>query len=150
MTPAAAHEASSPGRVLVVEDEPELVDLTRMVLEIGGYEIESVLTGEEALRAIEESEPDVVLLDIRLPGISGWDVLEALAEQGRHIRVIPVSAHTSQSSFERALRMGCPAYVTKPFRTDHLLDVVERAMREPPPLVRPVDTSAHGEGEGEG
>src|SRR5688500_8993143 len=111
---AAARKESRTARVLVIEDDPELETLTRMILEMAGHEIESVRTGEDAIDALEASIPDVVLLDIRLPGISGWDVLDHLAQRSMAVRVIPVSAHTSPASLERALRMGCVSYVTKP------------------------------------
>jgi CheY-like chemotaxis protein len=125
------------GTVLVIDDEPDIVDLARMMLEAAGYSVISALSGEEGLEMIERHDPDLVLLDIRLPGISGWEVLDRLASSQRRARVIPISAHTSGHSLRRALRMGCLAYVTKPFRSIELLRAVNDGMRRPPPQINP-------------
>jgi CheY-like chemotaxis protein len=116
---------------LIVEDESDLRLMTRMILESRpGYSVLEAENGEEALAVIDRSPVDVVLLDIRLPDMEGWDVLARLGEQGRFpgLPVVMVSAHSTPSTAERAIREGVGAYVTKPFTSEELFDAIERAV----------------------
>lgn len=116
---------------LIVEDETDLRLMTRMILESRpGYDVLEAETGQEALAVLERSDVDVLLLDIRLPDMEGWDILQRLTEQGRFpaLPVVMVSAHSTPSTAERALREGVRAYVTKPFTSDELFDAIARAV----------------------
>jgi CheY-like chemotaxis protein len=113
-------------RVLVVDDEPDLRLLVRLSLEMYGYAITEAGSGEEALETIHGDPPDIVLLDIKLPGIDGWEVLRRLRENANgRPRVIMLSAHASDATSQRALEAGCVAYVAKPFQPDDLIDAIE-------------------------
>lgn len=116
------------GIVLIVDDEPDVLLLLRVNLEAAGYHTVLAADGEMALARIDESIPDVVLLDIMMPVMDGWGVLRALSERENAPRVIVVSAKSSDRDIVRALTSGALDYVTKPFDPDDLVDVVGRAV----------------------
>lgn len=72
---------------MVVDNEPDIVDLTRTVLEIGGYEVVPGMSGKECLRLLDKEKVDLVLLDIMIPGMSGWDVFNKINKKSPEIRV---------------------------------------------------------------
>ena len=116
---------------LIVEDEGDLRLMTRMILESRpGYDVLEAENGAEALAVLDRSQIDLILLDIRLPDMEGWDILDRLTEQGRfpELPVVMVSAHSTPSTAERALREGVRAYVTKPFTSEELFDAIARAL----------------------
>jgi CheY-like chemotaxis protein len=116
--------------VLVVDDEPDIVLMVRTILELEGDSVIEAGTGEQALEVLEREEPDVVLLDIRLPGVDGWAVLERLRESGRldGLPVLMVSAHSTPSTYQRAEEEGSSGYLTKPFTSDELLSKLEQVV----------------------
>jgi CheY-like chemotaxis protein len=81
--------------VLIVDDEPDIVILLRLALEAAGYSTVEATDGREALEVIRDAHPDVVLLDVMMPGMDGWSTLEHLGETGEHPRVIMVTAPTT-------------------------------------------------------
>ena len=119
-------------KALIVEDETDLRLMTRMILESRpGYDVLEAESGEEALAMLDQqSDVDLVLLDIRLPDMEGWDILQRLTEQGRFpdLPVVMVSAHSTPSTAERAIREGVKAYVTKPFTSEELFEAIRRAL----------------------
>ena len=122
----------TPPRVLVVEDEADIVMLTKLFLEPDGYDVSDVRSASAALEAIEREEPDLVLLDLGLPGMDGRDLLRLLAERGTlpRLRVVVVSAHASQATVESAMALGCRGYVYKPFGGADLRKAVAAALAE--------------------
>jgi len=104
-------------RVLVVEDEADLLFTITLGLELAGYDVLKASSGEEALAAIGEDTPDAVLLDLRLPGIDGWEVLRRLGASGRipGLPVVLLSAQVDAATADRAAELGCDAYLAKPF-----------------------------------
>jgi DNA-binding response OmpR family regulator len=117
-------------KVLIVDDEPDVLLLLRVNLEAAGYQTVLAADGETALMKIDESQPDVVLLDIMMPVMDGWGVLRALAERDRAPRVVVVSAKSSDRDIVRALTSGALDYVTKPFDPDDLVEIVARTVNE--------------------
>jgi len=117
-------------KVLIVDDEPDVLLLLRVNLEAAGYQTVLAADGETALIKIDESDPDVVLLDIMMPVMDGWGVLRALSERDNAPRVVVVSAKSSDRDIVRALTSGALDYVTKPFDPDDLVDVVARTVNE--------------------
>jgi CheY-like chemotaxis protein len=113
--------------VLVVDDEPDIALICRLALSLAGYDVEERGTGREALDYLADTTPDVVLLDLRLPDLSGWEVLDKLRENGRldDLRVIVFSAHASAGRSARDA--GCFAFMPKPFTPDDLVANVEAA-----------------------
>jgi len=119
-------------KVHIVDDEPDVLLLLRVNLEAAGYQTVLAADGETALTKIDESVPDVVLLDIMMPVMDGWGVLRALSERADAPRVVVVSAKSSDRDIVRALTSGALDYVTKPFDPDDLVDVVARTITGSP------------------
>jgi DNA-binding response OmpR family regulator len=117
-------------KILVVDDEPDVLLLLRVNLEAAGYETVLAADGETALGRIDDSGPDLVLLDIMMPVMDGWGVLRALSDRGSASpRVVVVSAKSSDRDIVRALTSGALDYITKPFDPDDLINVVERVLK---------------------
>ncbi len=117
--------------VLLVEDNPRNLKLARDVLEYAGFAVTSVTTGEEALPAARLGMPDVILMDLQLPGIDGHAALELLRADPRTagIPVVAVSAFAMRADRERALGSGFDGYLEKPISVRDLPDQVRRAVR---------------------
>src|SRR4051795_6470319 len=101
-------------RVLVVDDDELIRAVLRRVLETSGATVREAETGEDGLRALYDGRPDVVVLDIGLPGLDGWQVLERI-RQLTDVPVVMLSARDDELEKVRALRAGADDYVTKPF-----------------------------------
>lgn len=114
-------------KVLVVDDEPDIRMLTRMMLEGAGHEVVEAETGERCIEILDSGvQPGLILLDIRLPGIDGWQVLERVASRiADPIPVVMMSAHSSESTFARAAKEGSVGYLVKPFKEAELLRCVD-------------------------
>ncbi len=119
-------------RVLIVDDEPDVLLLLRIELEAEGYETILAADGETALLRIADERPDVVLLDVMMPVVDGWGVLKRLAESGSSTRVIVLSAKASDSDVAHALELGAHEYVTKPFEAAALLVTVAHVLSSSP------------------
>jgi len=121
-------------RILIVEDHPTMREAMRLVLEGEGFVIEEAADGETALAAIHASPPDLLFLDLNIPGTSGTGVLEAVRADPAFadVRVIVVTAAGEEGRAE-ALRLGADEYFTKPFSPITLLQTVERVLSSPPP-----------------
>jgi len=115
-------------RVLVVDDEPQILRALRINLSVRGYEVIAVATGADALRAATDHRPDVVVLDLGLPDISGIEVLAGL-RGWLTAPVIVLSARTDSADKVEALDAGADDYVTKPFGMDELLARLRAAVR---------------------
>jgi len=112
--------------VLVVDDEPQVVWMLRFTLEAEGYQTFSARDGRAALDEVRQHRPNLMLLDIMMPIMDGWTVLEelrALPDEERP-RVVVVSARASLRDRAKAIELGADAFVPKPFNVDDLLKVV--------------------------
>lgn len=116
-------------RILVVEDEPAVLELLRRSLG-RHYEVLTCSRGDEALGILREEECSLVITDLRLPGASGLEILEAAQELDRSPGVIIITGYGSLDSAIRATNDGALGYITKPFNIDHLLDYVARALAQ--------------------
>ncbi len=117
------------GRVLVVDDEQEMRRALRAGLGYAGFDVRAVATGEEALEQAAAWRPDVVLLDLGLPGMNGFEVLERLRRRGDRAAVIVVSVMPGERDKVRALDLGADDYVVKPFGMQELLARVRAVLR---------------------
>jgi DNA-binding response OmpR family regulator len=119
-------------KVLVVDDEPNIVLSLEFLMQQAGFDVETAEDGEGALARVEASPPDLILLDISLPGISGFDVLEQLRQDSRHARlpIIMLTAHGREVEKEKGLALGADDYVTKPFSTQALVEKVKHLLAE--------------------
>ncbi len=115
-------------KILVVDDEHLIRWSLEQNLKKQGYEVVTAGSGEDALRLVREEQPDLVLLDIQLPGISGIDVLEKIKDHDDDIIVIMVTANSGLENAVNAMRLGAYDYVSKPFNLDELSIVVRKAL----------------------
>lgn len=117
-----AHE---PSRVLVVEDDRDLRDLMTLALEGDGYRVERARDGREALEIVDERMPDLILLDMRMPAMNGWEFARNFHERYDHQRPIVVVTAAANAG-QRAEEIGADGYVAKPFDLEELLGEVHR------------------------
>ena len=115
-------------RILVVEDEGHLRKLVRMVLERAGYSVIDAANGKTGLRLFHEQRPDLVVLDVGLPDLDGWQVLERLRELS-DVPVLILTARTLEAEKVRGLHSGADDYVTKPFGREELAARVHALLR---------------------
>ncbi|KYK24081.1 hypothetical protein AYK25_01985 [Thermoplasmatales archaeon SM1-50] len=117
-------------KIMVVDNEPDIVDLTRTVLELGGYIVVPSYSGEEALRRLEKEKVDLVLLDIMMPGMSGWDVFNRIKKKNKDIKVAFMSVlDISEKRKQVLLDEGLADYIMKPFDKETLLQRVDRILK---------------------
>jgi DNA-binding response OmpR family regulator len=116
-------------RILVVEDNPDLAFGLRNNLEIEGYEVVVAADGPGGLEEARACRPDLVVLDLMLPGLDGFRVLRTLREEGFRVPVLLLTARGDESDKVRGLRLGADDYVTKPFGVLELLARVEALLR---------------------
>jgi GAF domain-containing protein/FixJ family two-component response regulator len=118
-------------KVLVVDDAQGVIDfLSEYVLGPNGYEVISALDGEGGLSLALSKNPDLIILDLEMPRMSGMEVLEALNERGSEIPVIVITFHGSESIAAETFRLGVKNYVTKPFKMEEILEAIEQALNE--------------------
>jgi two-component system, OmpR family, alkaline phosphatase synthesis response regulator PhoP len=120
-------------RILVVEDNPDLAYGLRNNLEIEGYQVEVADDGTTGLARARDARPDLIILDLMLPGMDGFRVLRALREEGRQMPVLILTARGEEADKVRGLRLGADDYVTKPFGVLELLARVEALLRRAAP-----------------
>jgi two-component system KDP operon response regulator KdpE len=121
----------SAGRVLIVDDEPQMRRFMRSTLTSAGYEIDDAKTGEEALNKVREFHPDLVLLDMNMPGMGGLATCREL-RTGTNIGIIMLTVRNSEPDKVAALDAGADDFVTKPFSTPELLARIRAALRRVP------------------
>lgn len=117
-------------RLLLVDDEDDIRLLARIILERAGFDVVEAPSGERALEVIDTMTIDLVLLDIRMAGMDGWEVMTAIAQRpdDRRPRILACSAHVAPSVLDRAIDMGCVEVLVKPFTPDECLAAVHRAL----------------------
>ncbi len=115
------------GRVLVVDDEPDVLLLCRLNLQQRGHEVLEASEGSRALQLARERHPDVIVLDLMLPGMTGYEVLETLKEdaQTSDIPVLVLTAKSLRADRERSHGLGASDFLTKPFLPNELCELVE-------------------------
>nr|WP_325232635.1 response regulator [uncultured Oscillibacter sp.] len=115
--------------VLVVEDEKNIVDILRFNLERKGYRVLEAYDGEEGLRKARTEKPDLILLDIMLPKMIGFDVCEALRKDGDNVPILLLTAREEEDDKVRGLEIGADDYITKPFSMREVIARVEANIR---------------------
>ncbi len=117
-------------RILIVDDEPNIVISLEFLMKREGFEVEVATDGEAALRALAENAPDLVLLDVMLPRMSGFEVCQKIrAHPGwRGIKVLILTAKGRDTEIAKGLGLGADAYVTKPFSTRDLVAQVKHLL----------------------
>ena len=123
-------------RILIVDDEPEMVRGLEDNFRFEGYQTLAARTGKEGLALALSEVPDLILLDIMMPELSGWDVLRALRQKGLDVPVIMLSARGEEVDRILGLELGADDYVTKPFSLRELLARVRAVLRRPGPRLK--------------
>lgn len=118
--------------VMVVEDEPDTVKLLKQVLRMGGYDVLSALNGAEALRKISDHPVDLVMLDLMMPDMDGWETYRQIRKLS-DVPVIVVSAIHNKDEVVRALQMGADDYLTKPFSNAEVVARAQAVLRRAKP-----------------
>ena len=117
--------------ILVIDDSAAITSLlTKDILPTAGYRATAASSGEEGLEAAQQTEPDLILCDLEMPGINGLDVLRSLKRKGHDIPAIIMTAFGSEATAASALRMGVKDYIVKPFTTEEILAAINRALTE--------------------
>ncbi len=128
------------GLVLAIDDDPSILDLVRMALEDEGYGVVTAADGADALALLEGCAPGLILLDMRMGGVNGWEFAEAYRRRpGPHAPIVVITA--ARDAAGRAAEIGAEGYLGKPFGLQELSDVVSRHILKEPPLTgEPTET----------
>ena len=120
-------------KILIAEDERDILELIIFTLEFGGYQVVPTSNGEEALEMVYKEEPDLILLDVRMPRMSGYEVCKRIKSENniRHIPVVFLSAKSQEAEVSTGYEMGASDYILKPFAPDHLLERLDHILTNP-------------------
>jgi two-component system, cell cycle response regulator DivK len=122
----------SKGHILVVEDNRDNYELVRTILELAGYDAFLAVNGRDGVDAARKQKPDLILMDMALPEMDGWDATQRIREdpETKHIPMVALTVHTLPRERKRALDAGVDAYISKPFDAAQFLQVVEGTLRD--------------------
>ena len=117
-------------RILIADDEPSIVAALRFLLESEGYEVHIARDGKEAVRIVEDANPDLVLLDVMMPVKSGYEICQWIRDRPdrRHAKIIMLSAKGRDAEVAKGLAFGADVYVTKPFSTRELKNAIRELL----------------------
>ena len=120
-------------KILIAEDERDIRELISFTLQFAGYEVVVAINGAEAVERALETHPDLILMDVRMPRMTGYQACEALKElpETRDIPVIFLSAKGQESEIQQGMGLGAVDYILKPFAPDDLTEQVKRVLEEP-------------------
>ena len=118
------------GKVLIVDDAPDTLEIIETLLRYEGYDVITALTGEEGVKKAEEGKPDVVLMDISLPGIDGNETLRRIRQINPNLCVVMLTAFATVDNAIQALKEGASDFLKKPFENEHLLHIVDQALKK--------------------
>ena len=122
----------SKGHILVVEDNQDNYELVRTILDLAGYDSFQAINGRDGVDAARKQKPDLILMDMALPEMDGWDATARIREdpETSHIPMVALTVHTLPVERKRALDAGVDAYISKPFDAAQFIQVVERTLEE--------------------
>ena len=118
------------GKVLIVDDAPDTLEIIQKLLSYEGYEIILASTGEEGVKRVEEERPEVVLMDINLPGIDGTEALRRIRRVNPIQSVIMLTAFATVENAILALKEGATDFIKKPFENEHLIHIVNQSLEK--------------------
>lgn len=119
-------------KVLLVEDEKNVILGVRTCLDAVGYHVDIVEDGDDALNSVSQEQPDLILLDLLLPRVDGFEVLKQLKgqEETRHIPIVVLTAKAEEEDRKRAMDLGADDYMTKPFKPQELWDCLKNHLSD--------------------
>ena len=118
--------------ILIIDDEQDMLDLLRPRLEAAGYEVSTAPDGQSGLDKAREEKPDLILLDVMMPKIDGYQVCRFLKfdEDYKHIPIILLTARGQEQDRETGKKVGADGYLTKPFEKEELLNTIDRLLKK--------------------
>jgi DNA-binding NtrC family response regulator len=117
-------------KVLIIDDDQTLLDALKTILRAAGYEIVSAPSGEAGLKALSDAPVDLVLLDLRLPGMQGPEVLQKIREASPHLPVIIITAYCQEEMRREIERLGVVAVICKPFAPEVMLSLIMETLAD--------------------
>ncbi len=133
-TPSRAASLDRP-RILVVDDEQAVRDLLVKTLTMADYEVDTADDGASALDRLRSSDYDLLITDLKMPGMDGLSVIRQARQQSMALPIIIITGYSTEASAIEAINLGVSGYLTKPFRLPRILSVTARALGEPTPAV---------------
>lgn len=132
-------------KILIVDDEANIVISLQFLMEQAGYAVDIARTGEEALEKIDSFFPDLILLDIMLPGVNGFEICQRIRESTawQHMKVVILTARGREVEVAKGFALGADAYITKPFSTRNLLEEVQRCLADTESTANPEPSEDH-------
>jgi two-component system cell cycle response regulator len=120
----------SAGKILIVDDNPTNLKLVAYLMKAKGYTVETAGDADQALAAVASNRPDLILMDVQLPGLDGLELTRRLKADAAtsHIKIIAVTAYAMKGDREKAVDAGCDAYITKPIDTRLLPETVAKLL----------------------
>jgi DNA-binding response OmpR family regulator len=118
-------------KVMVVDDEKSLAELLEVNLMFEGFQVTKAFSGVESLNKIPDEHPDIIILDVRMPGLDGFEVCRRLkaSEETKNIPVVMVSAFAQEDDINKGLSVGAAAYVKKPFDITKLIETIRQILK---------------------
>lgn len=115
-------------KILIIEDNQDNYQLVRFLLEHAGYEVAAAFDGVSGMKAAKEESPDLILLDLAIPEMDGWELAKKLKalELTQDIPLVALTAHTSKSDLRRAMAAGCDGYIAKPIDVEDFVVMVDK------------------------
>ena len=117
-------------KILVVDDEGIVLDSCQRVLEEDGLEVLLVTSADKAIMAIEDEEPSVLLMDVKMPVRDGMDLMREVKERWPDIPIIVMSGYDTTETIEEAVKMGAATFIAKPFTPDELLETIRQVIKK--------------------
>ncbi|MHC4128880.1 MAG: response regulator [Planctomycetota bacterium] len=133
-----------PVRILIVDDEEDLISTMAERLELRGFQVDTATTGAGALELVAESAYSVLILDVKMPGISGLDLMTRIKEQQPNLPVILFTGHSSLADAQKGTQQGAFAYLLKPIKIDEMMNTIKNAIGgDKDPVPPPEGPSGH-------
>ncbi len=120
-------------KILIVEDDPKILLSLEFLIKQAGYSFEVARTGEEALLKIDEFRPDLIVLDVMLPGLSGFEISRHVRQspEGQKVKILMLTARAAEAERRKGLGLGADRYITKPFSTRDLMEEIAKLLDSP-------------------
>ncbi len=116
-------------KILTIDDSPQLIEMLRLCLERQGYEVIAAYNGSEGLRKFRENRPDLVILDIMMPDMDGWETCRSLREMSPNVPILILTVLKEKANIVRGLSLGADGFLAKPFRSGELVARIQALLR---------------------
>ena len=119
-------------KILVIEDEPHIAKLVKFILESNGYEVAQAFVGAEGIEMAKSGKPDLVVLDVMMPGMDGFEAAKILSSDAatKHIPILMLSSKAQFEDKMKGIEAGATDYITKPFQKEELLEKVKECLEQ--------------------